>query len=174
MVVSGEWKKHGLIWPLGIPVSQTWLDIGAILKIVHEQEIKFVLEIGMEHGGLSSLFLSRMERQVHYFGFEIEEKKVHSKISGANYYIGDAWEPKCVEMVEIIMSTEGKAFILCDGGNKVKDFSTYFPLMRAGDWIALHDFGKEFRETDLPQTDLKPYRPDWMEDTNWLVFHKED
>lgn len=167
------WTHTGQIWPMGIPIAQSWLDIGALLKIIHEQRVRFVYEIGVHRGGLAALLIARPG--LRYSGIEIDRTLIDSHIPTTAYRIGDAWESAMIAQArELIDRTDGPAFILCDGGDKRRDLAAYAPLVRPGDLIAVHDFGKEIHggDVDPPPPGLVSYRPDWLTVTNWYVLRR--
>ena len=57
-MTSPLWQQTGGVWPLGVSSSVTWLDLGAIAHILQTAGIKTVLEIGVEHGGLSAWLMA--------------------------------------------------------------------------------------------------------------------
>lgn len=165
------WSSIGQIWPLGIPVAQSWADIGALLKIIHDQRIVFVFEVGVHRGGLTALLLAR--HGLDYAGVEIDPAIVDPRIPKASYRVDDAWAPATLDWAGgLIAQAAGPAFVLCDGGNKKRDLAAYAPLLRRGDWIATHDYGDEIVRDDVepPPAWLQAYRPDWLTDTNWYVL----
>lgn len=73
------------------------------------------------------------------------------------------------EISEIIKS--GKILLLCDGGNKPKEFKTFFPMLKKGDLIAVHDWGSEFTKEFM--TGFESHL-DYIELTecHWVFFRK--
>jgi cephalosporin hydroxylase len=46
-------------------------------------------------------------------------------------------------LVEGFMRTSKKIFLWLDNGNKLQEFNLYSPLLKSGDMIGIHDWGKE-------------------------------
>lgn len=170
------WRKISGIYPTGVPIAQSWLDLGAILSIIQAEDVRFVFEVGVHRGGLAGVLMNIIHPKLQYAGVEINSALIDEYLPKGNWRIGDAWSEEIVNWVrEMLGRTEGRAFILCDGGNKVKDLETYVPLLRNGDLIGAHDYLVEIKPDDLNQFwgRLSNYRPSYLNDTNWIVMRKE-
>lgn len=175
MTLPHEFRSIGAIWPVGIPVSQSWADIGMLMQLVHEQRITFVFEVGAHRGGLTSLFLMRalVQRGFRYAGVEIDASLLDPSIPPDAVRIGDAWSQDMINVAHgMLLDSPGPCLILCDGGDKPKELRLYAPLLRSGDWIAAHDYGTEVKEADAQLPGLEPYRPEWVSLTHWVVLRK--
>jgi hypothetical protein len=40
--------------------------------------------------------------------------------------------------------------LFCDNGDKPREVKTFSPVLRSGDFLAVHDFGTEIQESDIP------------------------
>ena len=160
----------------GVPIVQQWCDLW-LWEQVFEQtpELKGVLELGTLKGGLSLfLRLQTMQRgqrfcTVDWVDFltpcplfdlvdmagqrlEIDMWVGEGRATLNRMLADDAWHP---------------LLLLCDGGNKPKEVQTFTPLLRAGDIVAVHDWGTEFGPADLEPVEhlLEPYLAEYAE---WL------
>ena len=171
------WRLAGRIWPLGIPTSLSWYDIGALLHLIGAIRPGFVLEIGAQYGGLSCL-LASYSRHVSmiYIGIDCTIEQVHRAVwaEDREYLLErDAWDAATVDEVRGWMNAAPPpCLIICDGGDKARDLHTYAPLLRDGDVIMAHDYPKEIGNDDfvgLPEA-LQWFDPPWLHDTTWWVF----
>lgn len=56
---------------------------------------------------------------------------------------------------ELFESLPKPLILFCDNGNKPEEWKRYVPLLEAGDYAAVHDWGTEFRKENL----IPPARP---------------
>lgn len=88
-------------------------------------------------------------------------------------------EPAIAQIRALIEGAGGPVYVLCDAGNKVKEFRTFAAMIRPGDVIAAHDNAgpewpwSEIREEDVAdvaaQYSLAPWLPEVFHNTGWLV-----
>ena len=175
---------HGCIWPLSIPVSLSWMEIGAILSIIQEFHIKTFVEIGIERGGLASLLLMRggVDEDFSYFGMELEPAKVHPSAAvimsefGApdTLFWGDVFSEYGRTFLWHIARTKNPPFLFfCDNGNKPREVKMISEMLTASSnaLILVHDFGKEFHKRDIPSS-LKFLPRDYLKGTRLLLLQK--
>ena len=174
----------GEVWPMGVPIGQSWFELGALAWLCGRHEIKSFVEIGMLEGGLSAFLLGRtmFAKDFRYLGIEYDPRFLDVKILAAaewfdrfDIWEADAFEPDTVRGVnEWIQETENaRALIYCDGGDKVKELRDYGPVLWPGDIIAAHDFGREYQESDLPRMkNMTRIESDWLTDTHIIAFEK--
>ena len=48
-----------------------------------------------------------------------------------------------IEYLTTLINSYGTTIVLCDGGNKVKEFQTFAPLIKQYDFIMGHDYAKD-------------------------------
>jgi len=140
--------------PYGVLVGHTWAEVGIVLEIINQFEIKCFVEIGVHRGGLAMLMTHATEHipNFRYLGLEIDrdlvvptvKKLFNPVVTGRgerDLWIRDAHDPTAVESVQNwISNPPGPALIYCDGGDKPHEFRLYAPILRIGDYIAAHDF----------------------------------
>jgi len=176
-MTSSFWRQTGGIWPIGMPTSLTWYDIGAILHIMHAAHIRTVLEIGVEHGGLASVLLAHV-RTIGgvYRGIDITLDGLHPSIPPGAIDQRDAWDAATVaEMGRWLAESMAPCLIICDGGDKPKELHLYAPLLRPGDVLIGHDYHNEYGEygdaeiATMPAS-VEQVRADWLDDTLLCMF----
>lgn len=179
------WQRNGELWPMSVPTSMTWNDIGAVLMAIQEYCVTTVIEIGVEHGGLASILLARKSftptnpRRFQYFGIEWDREKIYSTLNSVLssedeiIRIGNAFSDGSVIWVQnIIQRDTNRVLIVCDGGDKPREMKTYAPLLREGDIIMAHDYGQEITWRDIP-SDVAVLSKEWMLDTNLVLARKK-
>jgi len=55
------------------------------------------------------------------------------------------------EIGELIART-GPTIVFCDGGNKAVELKVFSRFLKKGDYIAVHDFGNEIFQQDIPKS----------------------
>ena len=115
----------------------------------------------------------------------------HFPNHGIDFRVEDSFsEDTFKDIVEMIQG-EGKCLVLCDGGNKPKEFNTFAKYLKSGDHIMCHDYCKTLEfwnfattvwqwpyATDTNYDDIKdtiesenlePYKHDAFAFVFWLV-----
>lgn len=172
---SALWHQTGGIWPLGVSCSLTWYDLGAIAHVIQQERIRFVIEIGVEHGGLAA-YLAAYCHTVEactYRGIDITLNALHPIVRQYPVLERDAWSAETVqEVAGWLADAPAPALIFCDGGNKPKELKLYAPLIRQGDVLLGHDYHNEYTDealVDMPP-EVEQVRTDWLDDTLLCMF----
>lgn len=178
-MTSALWRQTGGVWPVGVSCSLTWYDVGALLTFIRDARIRTIVEIGVEHGGASALFLSLCSyapELMAYLGIDITLNALATPVrtqDSAVFWQRDAWLPDTVQEVGVwLRERPAPRLIFIDGGNKPKELCLYAPLLAPGDLIVAHDYGNEYSDealVDLPPA-LRRLRPDWLDDTLLCAF----
>lgn len=128
--------------PFGIKTSHTWHEVGQILRIINDLDVKTFIELGSHVGGLASIISSRIfvDDNFEFMGYEINESIIDDFVR-EDIKIGDILTSEIKnDVVQRILDNEKKALIYCDGGNKVEEMKFYASILRSGDIIMCHDF----------------------------------
>ena len=56
---------------------------------------------------------------------------------------------------------DGLTLVLCDGGNKVKEFSTFASYLKKGDIIMVHDYGESIEQYKRDIVDKNIWKMGW-------------
>lgn len=169
-MTSTLWKQTGGIWPMSVSCSLTWYDLGAIVHLLQTARIRLIVEIGVEHGGLTAYLLAyRYYTGCAYRGIDITlaplDNRLRADVAGV-VSERDAWDAATVETVAgWVHATDGPCLIFCDGGNKPKELHLYAPCIRPGDVLIGHDYGNEYTEAAIVDIPLTRIRADWLDDT---------
>ncbi len=172
---SNLWQHTGGIWPLGVSSSVTWLDLGAIAHIMQFASIKTVLEIGVEHGGLSAWLMAYGRyNAVAYRGVDITLNALQTQlgiVDRSAFVERDAWTADAVEDArQWLWSQPAPALIICDGGNKPKELHLYAALLREGDVMVGHDYHNEYGDREIADVGAEQVFAEWLDDTLLCMF----
>lgn len=173
------WKQTGGIWPLGVSCSVSWLDLGAIAHILQTAHIRAIVEIGVEHGGLSAWLLGYCRYTgCAYLGVDITLNALNTTVRAldADHLIErDAWSDATIaEVGRWLAAQPGPALIICDGGDKPKELHLYAPLLRPGDVMVGHDYGNEYTDAAIATVPAKRALADWLDETLLCCFVRRD
>jgi hypothetical protein len=136
----------------------------------HGKEIRSIVELGTGLGGLTAylgLWGLRLDVPVHTF--DINAYALESgtgplfKRLGVSYSQVDIFADSGAAQVRRAIGT-APAYLICDNGNKPREFQTFVPGLSSGSIVSTHDWGAEIHGADVEQTvaanDLRPYRPE--------------
>lgn len=134
--------------PFGIKTSHTWHEIGQILRIINDLDIETFIELGCHVGGLASIVGCNMfYKSFKYVGVD----------SKAEHFDNSVDQLFALQQEDIFESPEelinkhrqGKTFVYCDDGDKVKEMNIFYKFLLPGDVIACHDYWDGQEVVDL-------------------------
>ena len=166
---------------MGGGMSQSYAAIYFFEYYFEAHRFQYIVEIGSQKGALSTYFanLAGVTESVFFDTFELYpdaawNQRIHegcghwfkklSEISPyINFYHQDTFSTESFNHIKENMDQFDSTFIFCDGGDKIKEFQMYAPLMKKGDRIGVHDWGLEIGWNSIEQTckkyDLIPDEP---------------
>ena len=123
-------------------MSQNLIAPAAWMLAIKVHKPRIVIEIGTCKGGLSNLLSSVTAS----YGGEFHtmdivtggEKNKYPLYGSASFHLWDCFEH--IEEIRAWIEAPGLVFLLCDGGNKPKEFNTFSDFLKPGDVIAAHDW----------------------------------
>lgn len=183
------WRQTGGIWPLSLPTSLTWTDIGALLHLIRMYGVGLFVEIGVEHGGLAALMMAYSDATrdrtnvgwqsvpfLDYIGIEIDLRRVNTPVlrqAGSRILGINAWSESAVALVAAtVRDCPHRALIFCDGGDKPRELHLYQAVLRPGDLLIAHDYHNEYGDEAISDLDTRLNRivAPWLEDTLLCAF----
>lgn len=97
----------------------------------------------------------------------------------------DMLSADCVQEIKGLISSEGISFVLCDGGNKPREFNVFSEFIKNGDVIGAHDYMEPgspwWRSCEIVASDvvdscskwnLEPWNHELFMTAAWLVKRK--
>ena len=154
---------------MGAGMSQNYFAIPWFEYYFDANGFEYIVEFGSQKGCLSTYFanFAGITEKVFFETYELfPDKDWYSrenegaghwfeKLAGLsphiNCYHKDVFSDEVINHVKENIS-DLKTFIFCDGGDKVKEFNTYAPLLKSGDSIAVHDWGHEIHYLQIAAT----------------------
>ena len=136
----------------GIPIQQTWTALYMLEKLITEQEIKTIFELGAGNGALTKFFECHTP---HFWSFDIKNGD-------------DVFSYRIKRLVTeinllVLIQPWEKSMIFCDNGDKPREIRTYAPMLKKGDFILGHDYGRLDGiplDFDYKSLGLETYRQD--------------
>jgi cephalosporin hydroxylase len=146
---------------MGGGMSQSYAAIYFMEYYFEAHRFNYVVEFGSQKGALSTYF-ANMAAITEAFFFDTHELYPdnawlvreyegcghwYSKLAEIspyiNYYQKDAFSEEIFNHTKENMEELDRAFLFCDGGDKIKEFNMYAPLLKTNDRIAVHDWNLE-------------------------------
>lgn len=163
---------EGFITYRGHAAMQNQLAFPLLKAFFDQESFAHVVEVGTAHGG-TTLFLADQARQRGFRFVSYDDwpaaRTPDLDATGA-LITRDCFDE--VSVAEITaMIADGRTLILCDGGDKVREFLTFAPLLKPGDAIMAHDYapdratfeaqiqGQYWNWLEITDADVQPVLP---------------
>ena len=174
MIPYKEKSEKGIPWHtsfIGQLMQHNYWLYKIVDNVMKEREIHSIIEIGTGHGALTSVFgLWGLKKNIPVLSIDhnpsLYDKELLTKLN-VRLLVGDEFSEEIKQ--EILKTVNDKpTWIYCDGGNKMKEFLTFAPLIPRGSIISAHDLGVEF-DSELALSSIgpgivNPYRKGlWMD-----------
>ena len=117
---------------------------------------KRILEIGTGTGGLTLFLREKLNElgfnDTYFKTYDVNDAYLNSDhydltnleilkdnlFIGGNEFILDRYD-----LIQPYIQSEGVTIVMCDGGNKIKEFNQIAPLLKSGDIIMAHDYAHD-------------------------------
>jgi hypothetical protein len=96
-----------------------------------------IIEIGSGRGGFTTWLYSKNKNIVSY---DIENRLENISIPIKVFKNSDCFEKTTFDEIIDLIQKDGKVLVLCDGGNKEKEFNVFSKYLKKNDVIMLHDY----------------------------------
>lgn len=154
-----------------------------------ENSFSRIIEIGTDFGGLTNLLADlNISKGIDIYTYDINPDRFVSHNDKIIFSNEDVFSIE--EKIADLISSEGRTLLLCDGGNKRKEFAVFHKFLKSGDVIMAHDyapnkitfkkeyFGKiwnwhEFQDDFADFPNLEPYLQETFADYAWCVRIKK-
>lgn len=138
----------------GIMVQQRPNAVPFLIDFINHNQIEQVVEIGTGYGGLTRALLDYTSARV--VSVDIEDKSAELKFYSPRILrlIGDCQSNEITSIVGDLSKDvpAGRSLFLIDGGLKMQEFNHYSELLKAGDFIFVHDFAPSSDEFEHLKT----------------------
>jgi cephalosporin hydroxylase len=181
------YELDGPTCPMGFDMNQNRLAVPVWSYAIETLKPRRIVEIGSYNGGFTmALAFAGWTKGVEVFSYELgeapkEEWREMARFLKVQFLRGNCFA--CEEEIRQLLGQPGRSFLLCDGGDKVKEFNTFAKYLKAGDLIAAHDCGtpywpwSEFDPKRVSETVselcLYPWRPHLFELCGWCAALKD-
>lgn len=142
----------------GIFTQQNKNFYPAFEKLFAQENIARVLEIGTATGGFIRAVRDLTDAEI--VTYDIAETKHRGELEENNISVRVQSIFEDFDIVEDYISNEGQVLVLCDGGNKIKEFEVFSRILKSGDIIMAHDYSYD---ENLYQAYIKNHVWRWCE-----------
>ena len=124
----------------GLVTEQTSLAVNHILPDILKQiNPANILEVGTAEGGMTT-FLSDQCPDSEILTIEILDFYNYNFRAGVTSVIGNIFSEEILSIASEFIKKPGICLVLCDGGNKSREFAFLANYLKVGDYIAAHDY----------------------------------
>jgi|TARA_R110000823_G_scaffold282981_1_gene401181 hypothetical protein len=103
-----------------------------------------IVEIGSYNGGLSSYIFDHKNPNATFVSYDINPSINEIKNrNDIDFRVGDCFEDSTFKEIVSFIEKKGKTLLICDGGNKTKEFNDFSKYLKKDDIIILHDYLSE-------------------------------
>ena len=136
---------------LGYRTEQTVRAIPLWEKVLVETEFTRFIELGTARGGFS--LFPMLFCQIHGKEFYTYDKRKMNipKLIEPYFKRLDVFTDASVAEIGEIIQRPGRTILFCDNGRKEFEVKKYFPKLKKGDIIAVHDWITEVRPDSMPE-----------------------
>lgn len=105
-----------------------------------------IVEIGTYNGGLTSWLKDHMNPNGKLISYDIDGVINTTNRTDIDFRVDDCFaEGAFADIINLIQS-EGRTLVVCDGGDKPKEFNTFSKYLKQGDVIIAHDYAENEEE----------------------------
>lgn len=99
-----------------------------------------IIEIGTYNGGLTSWLYDNKNPNAKVVSYDIDGTINHTNRTDIDFRIEDCFAETPFNDIVKMIQNEGKTLVVCDGGDKPKEFSVFSEYLKTGDVIIAHDY----------------------------------
>jgi hypothetical protein len=137
--------------------------------LTNNTDLSGIVEIGTGNGALTTfLGLWGLKLNIAVFSIDIKQRCNNLLLLcklGVNVDQIDCFSDAFGVIFKICCLN--KIYLICDGGNKPKEFNTFVPQLKSGSIVSVHDWNNECSMKDIKTTVDKyciPYKPERWEE----------
>lgn len=138
-----------------------------ISKILMYRKVYSIVEIGTQRGALTAylgLWGARLDVPVLSLDIEYQlSMGLHPVFErlGVEFCDMDCFSPEGERAIFEVIDNK-PTYVICDGGDKKREFQHYAPKVPSGSMLSIHDWGTEVKGVECPCA-FQPFEPDeWV------------
>lgn len=172
--------------PMGFEMNQNRMCAPVWSYAMEILPPKRVIELGSYNGGFAIMLAFAgwsAGVRVHSFDRMVVPTVGWNELAryfGIRFYQGDIFSQE--DLIGTLIGAPGRVFVLCDNGNKVREFNIFSKYLKEGDVIAAHDLQtpywdkSEFTKEEVKESVAQYGLELWMEETfalaGWAAYLK--
>jgi hypothetical protein len=122
-----------------IQMSQV-LGVYLVLNPNYIFEFDNIIEIGTYNGGLTSWLYDNKNPNAMVVSYDIDGSINHTDRTDIDFRVEDCFEEKSFTDIVSYIKRPGKTLVVCDGGDKPKEFNVFSEYLKSEDVIIAHDY----------------------------------
>jgi hypothetical protein len=123
----------------GVQMSQV-LGIYVALNPDYIATFDNIIEIGTYNGGLTSWLYDNKNPNAKVVSYDIDGSVNQTNRTDIDFRVEDCFSEKPFnDIIQMIQNT-GRTLVVCDGGDKPKEFNTFSKYLKSNDVIIAHDY----------------------------------
>jgi hypothetical protein len=104
------------------------------------KQFSTIIEIGTYNGGFTSWLADNKREDALIVSYDIDASINHSNRKDIDFRVEDCFANTTIIDIINLINRDGKTLMLCDGGNKPKEFDEFSKYLKKGDVIMAHDY----------------------------------
>lgn len=143
-----NWHKtypyHRLNFYDGVQISQV-LGIYNLFNKEYFSKFNTIIEIGTYNGGLSSYIFDSKKDETIFVTYDIDPKVniLRERRNDIDFRIGDCFEEIIFKEITNFIKRKGCTLLICDGGDKIREFNLFSKHLKKDDIIIIHDYKQD-------------------------------
>lgn len=148
---------------IGMELSQNWRDINIWETFFKEFKVASLIELGTGNGGMSLYFaLQGYQRKMYFHTFDNQKWIDFNnglpkmlRMQEIFHHVDLFSEEGIRQVTELILTMPKPLAIFFDDGDKPREWGLFAALTSPGDFCIVHDWGTEFKESDIGNVPVK-------------------
>lgn len=162
----------------GMKMNQASGTMKVFKSFLKNEKFDTLIELGTGRGTLT-LFLSDITRSKIYT-FNKGDVILADSLTdvGVSVVKADVFSDSTIDQIKELISAPGRVLMLCDNGDKVREFNTFSQFLKQGDVIMAHDYFKSkkshnrsiWRGCEITESDVEVSAKKY----NLVPFHQDE
>jgi hypothetical protein len=129
----------------GVQMSQV---LGVYLPLNPDYISTFdnIIEIGTYNGGLTSWLYDNKNPNAKVVSYDIDGTINHTNRTDIDFRVEDCFAEKPFNDIIEMIQNSGRTLVVCDGGDKPKEFNAFSKYLKPNDVIIAHDYSTSTEE----------------------------